>query len=50
MGTVSTQVFCGDLNGKEIKKGDICIHRAESLCCTAENNIIKQLYTSIKIN
>ena len=35
-----------DLNRKEIqKRGDICIHIADSLCCTIEtNNILKQLY------
>ena len=33
-------VLCRDLNGKEIQKSeDICIHTADSLCCTAENNI-----------
>ena len=40
-------VRCGDLNGKEIqKRGDICIHIAASLCCTAEakHSIVKQLY------
>ena len=27
-------MLCGDLNGKEIKKrGNICIHIADSLCC-----------------
>ena len=31
--------FCGDLNGKEIQvRGDIRIHIADSLCCTAETN------------
>ena len=30
-------MFCGDLNGKEIQgRGDICIHMADLLCCTAE--------------
>ena len=34
-------VLCGDLNGKEIqKRGDIYIHIADSLCCTAETNTI----------
>ena len=29
----------GNLNGKEIlKRGDICVHIADSLCCTAETN------------
>ena len=32
-------MLCGDLNGKEIqKRGDICIHMADSLCCTADTN------------
>jgi len=31
-------MLCGDLNGRAIqKRGDMCI--ADSLCCTAENNI-----------
>ena len=32
-------MLCGDLNGKEIQKGeDVCIYRAGSLCCAAETN------------
>ena len=32
-------LLCGDLNGKEFfKNGDICIHRADSLCHTVETN------------
>ena len=32
-------MLSGDLNGKEIQKtGDMCICRADSLCCTAETN------------
>ena len=32
-------VISGDLSGKEIqKRGDICIHIADSFCCTAETN------------
>ena len=32
-------VLCGEQNGKEIpKRGDICTHMADSLCCTAETN------------
>ena len=32
-------VLCGDLSGKEIwKRGDLCIHIADSLCCTVETN------------
>ena len=34
-----SSVLHGDLNGKEIlKRGDMCIHVADSLCCTAEIN------------
>ena len=32
-------MLCGDLDGKEIqkkKRGDICIHIADSLCSTVE--------------
>ena len=47
-------MLCGDLNGKEIqkkKRGDIVIHIADSLCCTAETNItLLSNYTPIKIN
>ena len=33
-------MFCGDLNGKEIKKrGDVYICRADSHCSTAETNM-----------
>ena len=33
-------VLCGDPNGKEIqRREDICIHIADSLCCTVETNI-----------
>ena len=28
----------GDLNGKEIQKGDICIYIADSFCYTVETN------------
>ena len=32
-------VICGDLNGKEIqKRGDICIHTADSLCYIVGTN------------
>ena len=32
-------MFCGDLDEKKIQnRGDICILRADSLCCTAETN------------
>ena len=39
---------CGDLNGKEIqKRGNMCIHIADSLCCRAEtNNIVKQIHSN----
>ena len=40
-------MLCGDLNGKEIqKRGDMCIRVADSVCCTVEDNIVKQLYTN----
>ena len=36
--------ICGDQNGKEIqKRGDICRHVADSLCCTAETNITLEI-------
>ena len=43
-------MLCGDLNGKAIQKTeDICLYMADSLCCTAENNIIlSRNYTPIK--
>ena len=39
-------MLCGDLDGRDggcdgreaEEGGDICIHRADSLCCTAETN------------
>jgi len=32
-------VLCGDLNGKEIqRRGDICVHVADSLHCSVEIN------------
>ena len=40
-------VLCGDLNEKKIQNRDICVHIADSPCCTVEtNNIVKQLYSS----
>ena len=41
-------VLCGDLHGKEIqKRADMCIRRADSLCCTVEtNNAAQQLHCS----
>ena len=39
-----------DLNEKEIqKRGDVCIHIADSLCCTAETNIVKKPHSNKKI-
>ena len=39
-------MLCGDLNGKEIKKGDICICLADPVCYTIENSsIVKQIYS-----
>ena len=41
-----SSAFCDDPEGKDegVRGGsrgrDICIHRADSLCCTAETNII----------
>ena len=29
-------MFDSDINVKEITKGDMCIHMANSLCCTVE--------------
>ena len=42
-------VLCGDLNGKEIqKRGDMCIHIADSFHCTVETNTtLLNNYTSI---
>ena len=43
-------MLCGDLNGKEIqKRGDMCIHTADSFHCTVETNTtLLNNYTSIK--
>ena len=49
-------MLCGDLDGwdggggREVQEGgDVCIHIADSLCCTAETNtIVKQLYSNKK--
>ena len=31
--------LCGDLAGKEIqKRGDMCVHMADSFCCTPETD------------
>lgn len=40
-------MFWGDLNEKEIqKRGDMCIHVSDSLCCTEEFKKLKQLYSN----
>ena len=47
-------VLCDDLEGWDEggggralqEGGNICIHVADSLCCTAETIIIKQLYSN----
>ena len=43
-------MLCGDINGKETQKRKgicICIHAADSLCWTAENNnTVKQLHSN----
>ena len=31
-------LLCGDLNGKDIRKGDICTQTADLLCYIAEAN------------
>ena len=44
------QMLCDDLNGKEIQnRGDICIHIADSLCCTAEHTTQLNDYIPPKI-
>ena len=44
-------MLCGDLNGKESqKRGDICIHIADSLHCTAETQHCKVTIPQLKIN
>ena len=41
----------GDLNVKEIQKGDLCICIADSHCCTAEiNTTLYGNSTPVKIN
>ena len=51
-----SSVLCDDLegwdwgeNGREVpRRGDICIHVADSLCCAAETNrILQNNYTLI---
>ena len=47
-------MFCDDLEERDggggvQEGGDICIHIADSLCCTEEtNNMVKQLYSNLK--
>ena len=45
-------MHCGDLKGKEIRKGrDICMCVADSFCCTVETNTtLESNYTPIDIN
>ena len=45
-------MYWGDLNGKEVQKGDdIRTCMADSFCCTVETNTTLQSnYTPIKIN
>ena len=50
-------MLCGDLSwvgwgGREVQEGgDVCIHIADSLHCTAEtNNIVKQFYSNFFLN
>ena len=44
-------MLCGDLSWKEFqKRGDMCIHIADSLCCTVQTNtIVENNYIPIKI-
>ena len=43
-------MFCGDLNGEEIQKRDVCIHTTDSLCGPVETNtILYSIYAPIKI-
>ena len=43
-------MFCGNLNGKEIQKRDVCIHTTNSLCSPVEiNTILYSTYALIKI-
>ena len=44
-----SSMLCSDLNEKEIqRRGDTCIHVADSLCCTTESNTtLKSNYTPI---
>ena len=38
------------MGGREAKEGGhVCLHRADSHCCTAETNVIKQIYYNLKI-
>ena len=45
-GTLLNTLY-NDLYGKRIlKKVDICICITDTLCCTAETNIVNQLYSN----
>ena len=42
-------MLCGNLHGKEIQvRGSVCIHMADSLCCTRESNTtsVKLIYSN----
>ena len=43
-------MLSGDLNGKEVKKGDVCLCMADSLCCTVgtDTAVVKQLCSNKK--
>ena len=39
------------MGGRKAREGgDVCFHIADSHCCTAETNIIKQIYSNLKKN
>lgn len=39
-------VLCGDLTGKEIKRGDICIRITDFVLLETNTTFLKQLYTN----
>ena len=44
-------MLCGALKAKETqKRGEVCVPRADSLCCIAEMNtpLLEQLYSNLK--
>ena len=45
-------MHCGNLNGREVQKGeDICMCMANSFCCAVEaNTTLESNHTPIKIN